>query len=195
MFKGNEFELHGVISTGKDLSDSEFFEKFFAILDENGMSYGGTYYQLNKEGKYTSDLTFFDLYSYIQAAERDGVGMHNVEGMAPYVLHIYSNKLQVNLCKNGDPIADFVFNSEPDEVLKVKLIRVNESMIADYENAVEVDAIECIDQEGTWYLNKFGSNGIAIRDALIGILNPVKEKQIIQTQKNLDKANEALSGE
>ena len=103
--------------------------------------------------------------------------------------------MQVNLCKNGDPIADFVFSCEPAEFSKVKLIRVNESMVADYEHAIEIEANECIDQEETWYFNNFGSNGIAIRDALIGILNPVKAKQIIQTQKNLDRANKALSGE
>ena len=194
MFKGNEFELHGIISTS-DLSDREFFEKFSQILNENGLAFCGRYYQLDKEGKYTSDLTFFDLYSYIQTAERDSVGMHNIEGMAPYTLHIYSNKMQVNLCKNGDPIADFVFSCEPAEFSKVKLIRVNESMVADYEHAIEIEANECIDQEETWYFNNFGSNGIAIRDALIGILNPVKAKQIIQTQKNLDRANKALSGE
>lgn len=194
MVKVDSFELHGVISTECKLSESEFFEKFFKMLEDNGMSFGGSYYMMNDDGNYTTDLTFCDLFFYIQSAERDRVGMHHPEGMSPYALHIYSNKHQVNLCNGNDPIADFVFSDDKDEVLKVKLVRVNENMIADYDNPIEIEANECIDQDDEWYVEKFGNKGIIVRETLKGILNPVHAKQIRQTQINLDKANEALGG-
>lgn len=185
MFRVNEFKLMGIVSGDEKLSEGEFFEKFFSALEESGLSFCGSYYMLDEEGKYVSDLTFFDLYSYIQTAERDGVGRHFIEGMSPFNLHIYSNKHQVNLCKGEDSIANFIFSSEPDEVLKVKLVKVNSSVVADYDNMIEIDAAECIDQEDSWYVEKFGSSGVTVRETLMGILNPMKAKQIQKTQENL----------
>jgi len=192
MVRVNEFELHGVISTESKLSESEFFEKFFKMLEDNEMSFGGSFYMMDDNGNYTSDLTFCDLFFYIQSAERDSVGMHRPEGMSPYALHIYSDKHQVNMCKGDDPIADFVFSDNIDEVLKVKLVRVDENMYADYDNHVEIEANECIDQDDEWYVEKFGSKGTIIRETLKGILSPVHAKQLQQTQTNLDEANEIL---
>lgn len=74
MVRVNEFELHGVISTESKLSESEFFEKFFKMLEDNEMSFGGSFYMMDDNGNYTSDLTFCDLFFYIQSAERDSVG-------------------------------------------------------------------------------------------------------------------------
>lgn len=192
MVKVNAFDVRGMIITDDKLSEGEFFEKFSKILEDNGMCYGGTFYMIDKDGQCVADISFSDLFFYIQSAERDNVGMHHPEGMFPYTLHIYSNKHQVNLCKGNDPIADFVFSDNTDEFLKVKLVRVDENMIADYDNPVEIEANECIDQDDEWYVEKFGSKGTIIRETLKGILSPVHVKQLQQIQTNLDEANEIL---
>ena len=63
--------------------------------------------------------TFMDLYEYIQTAETDEIGFHNI-GENKYFLHIHDNKKEVDVCvkltdthwSSNKSIGNFVFNLE-----------------------------------------------------------------------------------
>lgn len=87
-------------------------------------------------------VLFRDLYNYIQKAERDYYGYHFPFNDDKNILfHIYEGRRQVNICKFQQckfqqeaiyySLVNFVF--EPEEEL-IKIIKVNEKLVADYDN-------------------------------------------------------------
>lgn len=187
MIKTTNFMLNGTIQTDKEMTEEEFLIQFYAILESHGFTFAGTYFLMDNEGNFVSDLTFADLYAYIQKAERDSVGQHQIEGMPSWSLHIYTGRHQVNVCKDGNSIANFVFcDGFDDKPLQVNLHKVSSSHVADYDNVVQIEATTCIDQTDEWYRENLGSFGVTARDVLMAVLNPVKAAGLKKMQDKME---------
>lgn len=127
------------------------------------------------------DVTFKDLFDYIQTAERDEFGYHdpfpNDKSLPKLLFHIYDNKRQVNITymqNTGDPspssIGNIIFDEE-DQV--VKLIEVNESGYANYDNPIVLHIKTVIDIKDD-YSKYVGIMGNYIRDFIMNILKAYK---------------------
>lgn len=130
-----------------------------------------------KEGNTAKEITFKDLYEYIQEAERDDVG-RNFPFKENYntFYHIYNGKHQMNLNHYGKVIADFLFEPFTGEV---GLVPVSESEVAEYENQKIISwdtpiSADCDDPEA-WY-KWFGEKGGVIKEILLDHMTPLFAK-------------------
>lgn len=120
-------------------------------------------------------LSFKDFYNYIQEAECDSMGMHYLNNIDDYALHIYKTKNQVNINKKGDDgmmisIGNIIFDPEDEEV---SLYCVKNGY-CNYNNGFTMPWDTPIGKKDNnipnWY-GWFGPFGLSIKKLLAIILN------------------------
>lgn len=110
----------------------------------------------NDFNKSFREITFKDLYDYIQKADRNAYGYHFPKDTS-IAFHIYHNMNQMNICIKDNnfykPICNFIFDSEFDIV---KIANVNDNGISDYDNMISINWNKSLTNE-VW-VNYVGEN-------------------------------------
>lgn len=132
-----------------------------------------------------SDITFRTLYEYIQQAERDEFGYNFPFGKEIRVigfpgkedmsfpdesvsLHIYEGRKQVNVTACGIHAANFIFDPSDESV---RLVRVNESEVADYDSEPFYVSFDTpISDGGIGWSEYFGNIGGSVKEVFRDLL-------------------------
>lgn len=125
------------------------------------------------------NVTFADLYDYIQECDVTSFGIHTPDGIRNVKFHVYANKLQVNLLfttpddDQGLSHANFVFSmTENNRPTMVTIYPCTKPGICNYGAPLHYDINTDIDSENSplWYDDI--PDGIAVRETLMDVLYP-----------------------
>lgn len=134
---------------------------------------------MNSKTTSTNDITFAALYEYIQSCETDSYGIHKPAYPSDVKLHVYANKMQVNLLftTDEDPQGlshcNFIFNDTIDgKPRSVKIYPCTKPGICNYDAGKEYPIDTEIDSDNSpkWYTDDL--DGVAIRESIMDILYP-----------------------
>lgn len=131
----------------------------------------------NNLKKVFTPLTFKNVYEYIQQADRNEFGYHfPFENDTFHAFHIYNGLRQVNINVMNDnsylSICNLIFDPEAH---LVKIVKVNENGIADYDDILEItwDSSLC----DSICLNHIGTNWSSIKEFLRDAIGPFVAKK------------------
>jgi len=123
------------------------------------------------------EVTFRDLFNYIQECKVNDIGIHIPAGFAgEWGLHVYDNKVQVNvvhrdsITKSFDSFCNFVFDPEHSNV---KIYPCTRPGICDY-SVPEHHSIDASICNGEWMVVTY--HGGAVKEVLRDLLTPYINK-------------------